>query len=86
MKIAYHGVILGLLLSLSAWPQAPLPELIPTSQIESVRQQQDSLFLDVRTAEELRTLGTLPGYINIPVEELEKRLDELPKDRPILTA
>ncbi|MBT9581830.1 hypothetical protein IV102_00680 [bacterium] len=86
MKIAYHGGIVLLLLSFSAWPQTPPGEIIPTSQIESVRQQHDPLFLDVRTAEEIRTLGTLPGYTNIPIDELEKRLDELPKGRPILTA
>jgi predicted sulfurtransferase len=56
---------------------------------EEVREYLDSgkvFFLDVREPEEIRTLGTLPGYVNIPVSELEKRLREIPKDKLIITA
>lgn len=42
--------------------------------------------LDVRNPEELEELGTVAGYVNIPIDELADRLDELPKDKPILTA
>ena len=42
--------------------------------------------LDVRNPEELEEIGTVEGYVNIPIDELADRLDELPKDRPILTA
>lgn len=48
--------------------------------------QGDVLFLDVREPSELEKFGTLKGYLNIPIGQLERRLDELPKDRPILTA
>lgn len=65
------------------WAQ---PVSIPAAQVDSLRQEKDAFFLDVRSAEEIRSLGTLPDYYNIPVEELEQRLDELPKDRLILTA
>lgn len=60
--------------------------LIPTDQIDQVREERKPLFLDVRSAQEIRELGTLSGYYHIPLEELPNRLDELPKDRPILTA
>ena len=40
------------------------------------------LLLDVRTAEEFAA-GHLPAAINIPVDELRSRLDELPRDREI---
>lgn len=76
-------LLLIFLVLIPVWAQ---PNQIPAAQIESVREQQDPFFLDVRTAEEIRTLGSLSGYYNIPVDELEKRLDELPKDRLILTA
>ena len=46
----------------------------------------DVFVLDVRRPDELQQLGTVAGYTNIPIEELEGRLDELPRDRPILTA
>lgn len=39
--------------------------------------------LDVRTAGEF-SRGSLPGAVNIPIEELRKRLDELPRNQPIL--
>lgn len=40
------------------------------------------LLLDVRTPDEFRA-GTIPGAINIPVDELRSRLEELPHDRKI---
>jgi rhodanese-related sulfurtransferase len=42
------------------------------------------LVLDVRTPEEYR-FSHAPGALNIPLRELEQRLDELPRDRPIIT-
>lgn len=75
-------MVLCLLLA-PAWAQ---PSQIPADQIECVREEKDAFFLDVRSAEEIRSQGTLPGSYNIPVEELERRLEELPKDRLIMTA
>jgi hypothetical protein len=43
-------------------------------------------FLDVREPKELEEFGSYEGYVNIPMSQLESRLGELPKDRPILTA
>lgn len=40
------------------------------------------LLVDVRTPKEFAS-GRIPGAINIPVDELRGRLDELPRDRPI---
>jgi hypothetical protein len=42
--------------------------------------------LDVREPWELEKFGTIEGYTNIPIDQLEKRLSELPKDKAILTA
>lgn len=48
------------------------------------RLQEDSIvLLDVRPIDEFAT-GRLPGAINIPVEELELRLAELPRDRLVV--
>jgi len=38
--------------------------------------------LDVRTAAE-NSLGTISGSVNIPVDELRNRLDEVPRDKPV---
>lgn len=44
----------------------------------------DQRLLDVRNPAELTTNGQIPGAINIPVDELRGRLNELPKDKEIL--
>mgnify|MGYP000244229525 FL=1 len=43
----------------------------------------DAVKIDVRTPAEYE-LGTIPGFVNIPVDELRVRLAELPKDRLIV--
>lgn len=43
----------------------------------------DKMILDVRTKDEAAT-GKFAGAINIPLDELEKRLAELPKDKEML--
>ena len=43
----------------------------------------DAVKIDVRTPAEYE-LGTIPGFVNIPVDELRGRLAELPKDRLIV--
>ena len=40
--------------------------------------------LDVRPSEEYEA-GHLPGALHIPVEELEARIDEVPRDRDVVT-
>ena len=43
----------------------------------------DTIRIDVRTHDEYK-LGTIPGFINIPVDALREHLDELPKEKPIV--
>ncbi len=40
--------------------------------------------IDVRTPEEF-SAGSVPGAVNIPVDDLRQRLDEVPADRPVAT-
>ncbi len=42
----------------------------------------DSMLIDVRTAQEHFT-KTIPGAINIPVDELRERLQEIPKEKAL---
>ncbi len=44
---------------------------------------QGAIEIDVRSPAEF-SQGNCPGSINIPVGELASRLDEIPKDRPII--
>jgi hypothetical protein len=43
-------------------------------------------FLDVREPKEIEQLGTIRGYVNIPISQLERRYSEIPKDVLIVTA
>jgi len=51
------------------WNEAPAPG-------------EDNVLIDVRSLQEFNT-GTIPGAINMPVDELRSRLAELPKDKNI---
>lgn len=43
----------------------------------------DSFLLDVRTVDEF-SLGTINGAVNIPLDDLRERLDEIPADRKVI--
>lgn len=51
-----------------------------------IKEQANVYFLDVREPKEIAELGSLKGYVNIPLGELEKRMKEVPKDKTIITA
>lgn len=50
---------------------------------EAASPKADQMLLDVRTPKEFGE-GTIPGAVNIPVDELRARLGELPKDKELL--
>ena len=47
-------------------------------------EMENKFLLDVRTQDKF-ALGSLPGAVNIPLDELRDRMSELPKDRMIYT-
>ena len=59
---------------------------VDPSDLDAVLADTNIVLLDVREPWELERFGTRNGYINIPLAELESRLDELSKDKTILTA
>ncbi|WP_427981502.1 FAD-dependent oxidoreductase [Agarivorans sp.] len=56
--------------------------LCHSDEINQASEQQ--LILDVRNPGELEKLGAIPGAVNIPVDQLRERINELPKDKEIL--
>jgi predicted sulfurtransferase len=66
-----------------AQPQAPR---MSSDEVLARLEKGDVFFLDVREPRELAELGTFEGYVNIPLGQLEERLDEVPQDKPIITA
>lgn len=58
---------------------------VAATDIDEVLTDERVLLLDVRTAMELAEAGTIPGAVHIHLGELAERVDELPRDRPVLT-
>lgn len=56
-------------------------EIFHWNDIDSIDRSK-AMFIDVRTKTEYG-LGTIDGSVNIPVDELRDRLDEIPKDKDI---
>ena len=57
-----------------------------SDEVMALLEKGEVFFLDVREPSELEELGTLEGYVNIPLGQIEKRLKEIPKDKAIITA
>ena len=58
-------------------------EAVPAKEVLERAKKGLVVVLDVRPAEEF-SAGHLPGAINIPIHELEKRLRELPKRKEVI--
>lgn len=67
-------------------PDDDAPPRLSADDLAQVLESGEVFFLDVRSPEEIRELGTLPDHVNIPIDELERRLVEVPKDMPVVTA
>lgn len=74
----------------SAEPEAAAPAPADPTEldVEGVATRmaggEEIFLLDVRTSEELVEDGAIEGYTHIPIDELESRLAEVPKDKPIV--
>jgi len=56
------------------------------AEFQALEKKGKIYFLDVREAQVLQEFGTMKGYVNIPLSQLEKRLAEVPKNGVIVTA
>lgn len=62
------------------------PKKIDADQFAKLLEEPGKVFfLDVRTKDEIEKNGSVKGYVHIPIDELESRLSEVPKDKPIVT-
>ena len=62
-------------------------QVLSADELEKALEKREGIFfLDVREPGEIQKLGTIPGYVNIPLAQLESRLNEVPKNKPIITA
>jgi rhodanese-related sulfurtransferase len=61
-------------------------ELSPEELGKLLEKRENLFFLDVREPQEIAQLGSVKGYVNIPLGQLERRLKEIPRDKLIITA
>jgi len=63
------------------------PKKLTDAELEKLLKDEKNLFfLDVREPKEIQELGSIKGYVNIPLGQLESRLNEIPKNKLIVTA
>lgn len=59
---------------------------IDAAQLAKLLEQPGKVyFLDVREPSEISALGSVKGYVNIPMSQLAGRLNEVPKDKLVVT-
>ncbi len=68
----------------AAPPPAEPPRYDPEDLKKRLDAGEDVFLLDVRRPEELEEIGTIEGYNHIPMDQLEARMSEIPKDRPLV--
>lgn len=66
--------------------KSPDSKTISAEELEKLLERKDAIFfLDVREPFEIERLGSVKGYVNIPLGQLEARLKEIPKNKLIVT-
>ena len=86
--VAVFLLIPAFVMAQTAQPPAPQPQApkMASDDVLVLIEKGEVFFLDVREPKELEELGTFEGYVNIPLGQIEKRLNEIPKDKAIITA
>jgi len=65
------------------FPEIPLAlSRLKEKRVDSIPAE-DPMIIDIRSREEFEN-GRIPNAVNIPFEDLEKHLEEIPEDRPVL--
>ena len=87
LRRVFLSVPAGFLLRAQDPPPSDVP-LLTTADLKKLMDEKREQFfiLDVREPKELEELGALKGSVNIPLGELESRLTEIPRNRPLLVA
>ena len=79
------GIVSFLLSMLTGCGAGASDPAVDVSVGEALRlwQNKEAILIDVRTPAEYRD-GHIPGVANIPLDELEKRVSEVPKDKKVV--
>ena len=80
------GMLVAMGFAVAQQAAAPATRTITDEQLAKLLEQPGKVFfLDVREPDEIVALGSIKGYVNIPLSQLEGRLKEVPKDKLIVT-
>jgi rhodanese-related sulfurtransferase len=83
MRLRAAWILAGVSLAVSpAWAQqrsTTAKETAADALKEKLDKSEKVLVIDVRSDEEVKT-GSIPGAVHIPVEQLETRMKDIPKD------
>ena len=63
---------------------AKVPQISVQEAQRRLKSERNLIIVDVRQPAETQS-GVVPGAVLIPLTELGRRMDELPRDKPILT-
>ncbi len=77
------GVLFLLLLTAINVSAAPSRDLTAGEAKAFIDKNKNAFILDVRTPQE-RNQGYIPGSVLIPIDTIERRLNEIPKSRPVV--
>lgn len=87
--LCWACVLMGMLamgLVVAQQAAAPAPKGVTDEELAKLLEQPGKVFfLDVREPDEIAALGSIKGYVNIPLSQLESRLKEIPTDKLIVT-
>lgn len=81
LKLSFLTLLAGLLLTTAA--TAAMQNITATEMQQITKQTPDIYLLDVRTLGEY-TQKRLKGARLIPIDQIQRRLNEIPKNRPII--
>ena len=82
--LSIGGMLTGCAGAVAVDAQTATPQLIsPVEYVADFDDPASHLLIDVRTPEEFAS-GHIDGSVNIPVEEMQGRLDDVPSDVPIV--
>ena len=83
LLILATAVAAGVMLALPTLLRGRSGKTVGAQEAVLLANHKGGLFLDVRSADQFKT-GSIPQARNVPVGELEARLNTLPKDKPII--
>jgi len=82
LRLGIMAIILSLLTGCGQFGLTPEVD-VTVQEAQRLWENKEAVLIDVRTPAEYRG-GHIPGVVNIPLDELEKRMGEVPKDKKVV--